>query len=115
MKTLVLNRFACVALAYAALSFPAVARAGVFPLPIAGAWDCNVPAVQTRFVLILNHGDSYYTLYGHLSDIAVKVGQEVAAGAVIGRSGDTGSLKGAVLHFEVRRGGTALNPQDWLR
>jgi septal ring factor EnvC (AmiA/AmiB activator) len=66
-------------------------------------------------IVILNHGDSYYTLYGHLSDIAVSVGQEVPAGHVIGRSGDTGSLKGPVLHFEVRRGGTALNPQDWLR
>lgn len=66
-------------------------------------------------MIILNHGDSYYTLYGHLSAIAVSVGQEVTAGAVIGRSGDTGSLKGAILHFEVRRGGTALNPMDWLR
>ncbi len=66
-------------------------------------------------IVILNHGDSYYTLYGHLSEIAVAVGQEVAAGQVIGRSGDTGSLKGPVLHFEVRRGGIALNPEDWLQ
>lgn len=66
-------------------------------------------------MIIINHGDSYYTLYGHLSDIAVRLGQEVAAGQVIGRSGDTGSLKGPVLHFEVRRGGTALDPEDWLR
>ena len=66
-------------------------------------------------IVIVNHGDSYYTLYGHLSEIAVSVGQEVTAGQVIGRSGDTGSLKGPVLHFEVRRGGTALNPEDWLQ
>jgi murein hydrolase activator len=66
-------------------------------------------------VVILNHGDGYYTLYAHLSEIAVSVGQEVQAGASIGRSGDTGSLKGPVLHFEVRRGGTALNPESWLR
>jgi septal ring factor EnvC (AmiA/AmiB activator) len=66
-------------------------------------------------IIILNHGDSYYTLYAHLSQISVSVGQEVTAGQVIGRSGDTGSLKGAVLHFEVRRGGTALNPEDWLQ
>ena len=66
-------------------------------------------------IVILNHGDNYYTLYAHLSEIGVKVGQDVGAGQVIGRSGDTGSLKGPVLHFEVRRGGTALDPQDWLQ
>ena len=65
--------------------------------------------------LAFGYGDSYYTLYAHLSEIAVAVGQDVTAGQTIGRSGDTGSLKGAVLHFEVRRGGTALNPEDWLR
>jgi len=66
-------------------------------------------------MIIINHGDSYYTLYGHLSDISVKVGDEVSAGQVIGRSGDTGSLKGPILHFEVRRGAAALNPENWLR
>jgi murein DD-endopeptidase MepM/ murein hydrolase activator NlpD len=66
-------------------------------------------------IVILNHGDGYFTLYAHLSDILVSVGHQVGAGQIIGRVGDTGSLKGAMLHFEVRKGGTALNPQDWLR
>lgn len=66
-------------------------------------------------IIILNHGDGFMTLYAHLSEILVNVGQSVAAGQVVGRVGDTGSLKGAILHFEVRKGGTALNPQDWLR
>jgi murein DD-endopeptidase MepM/ murein hydrolase activator NlpD len=66
-------------------------------------------------MIILNHGDGYYTLYGHLSEISVTESQEVASGATIGRVGDTGSLKGTVLHFEVRQGGTALNPEDWLQ
>jgi len=66
-------------------------------------------------MLILNHGDSYYTLYGHLSGVGVLVGQEVQAGQVIAESGDTGSLKGPVLHFEVRRGGQSLDPQEWLQ
>jgi murein hydrolase activator len=66
-------------------------------------------------IVILNHGDSYYTLYAHLSDISVRVGQEVSAGQIIGRSGETGSLKGPILHFEVRKGGTALDPEDWLQ
>lgn len=66
-------------------------------------------------IIVLNHGDGYYTLYGHLSQISVAVGQEVTSGQTIGQSGDTGSLKGAVLHFEVRKGGQSLNPQDWLQ
>lgn len=66
-------------------------------------------------MIILNHGDGYYTLYGHLSEISVVVGQEVQAGATIGLVGDTGSLKGPVLHFEVREGGSALDPRGWLR
>jgi len=66
-------------------------------------------------MLILNHGDGYYTLYAHLSASTVSRGQEVTAGQVIGRVGDTGSLKGSILHFEVRKGRTALNPLNWLR
>jgi len=65
-------------------------------------------------MILVNHGDGFYTMYGHLSSIGVTVGQEVAAGAVIGQSGDSGSLKGPVLHFEVRKGGAALDPMDWL-
>jgi murein hydrolase activator len=67
-------------------------------------------------VVIVNHGSGYYTLYGHLSEIVVRQGQELAAGNTVGRVGDSGtSLKGVVLHFEVRNGGTALDPEDWLR
>jgi septal ring factor EnvC (AmiA/AmiB activator) len=66
-------------------------------------------------MVILNHGDGYYTLYGHLSSIAVTVGQEVQSGQVIAQSGDSGSLKGPILHFEVRKGGTSLNPEGWLQ
>jgi septal ring factor EnvC (AmiA/AmiB activator) len=66
-------------------------------------------------MILVNHGDGYYTMYGHLSSIGVSVGQDVNAGAVIGQSGDSGSLKGPILHFEIRKGGTPLDPQDWLQ
>jgi septal ring factor EnvC (AmiA/AmiB activator) len=66
-------------------------------------------------IVILNHGDGFFTLYAHLSEILVAVGQEVTAGQILGRVGDTGSLKGSILHFEVRKGGAALNPEDWLQ
>ncbi len=65
-------------------------------------------------IIVVNHGDGYYTLYGHLSDILASQGQEVASGQTIARSGDTGSLKGPILHFEVRKGAGSLNPQSWL-
>ncbi len=66
-------------------------------------------------MIVLNHGDGYFTLYGHLNDVLVHNGQEVLPGAVIGRVGDAGSLKGPILHFEVRKGSAALNPESWLR
>jgi murein hydrolase activator len=66
-------------------------------------------------MVVVNHGDGYYTLYGHLSEIAVAVGQEVTSGASIGRSGEIGSLKGPILHFEVRKGISSLDPEEWLR
>jgi septal ring factor EnvC (AmiA/AmiB activator) len=66
-------------------------------------------------MLILNHGDGYYTLYAHLSAILVGRSGEVESGQVVARVGDSGSLKGPMLHFEVRQGKKALNPQTWLR
>jgi murein DD-endopeptidase MepM/ murein hydrolase activator NlpD len=66
-------------------------------------------------MIIVNHGDGYYTLYGHLSSIAVTNGVEVVPGQTIGSSGDTGSLKGPILHFEVRKAAQSLNPERWLK
>ncbi len=66
-------------------------------------------------MVVLNHGDGYFTLYSHLSEVNVASGSEVQPGATIGRSGEAGSLKGPVLHFEVRKGSAPLNPESWLR
>lgn len=66
-------------------------------------------------MIILNHGDGYFTLYGHLSEIGVSVGQEIEAGREIAKSGESGSLKGPILHFEVRKGGSPLDPEHWLK
>jgi murein hydrolase activator len=65
--------------------------------------------------VILNHGSGYYTLYAHASSVAVRRGEKVSAGQVIAAVGDTDSIKGECLHFEIRQGQRALNPKEWLR
>jgi septal ring factor EnvC (AmiA/AmiB activator) len=65
-------------------------------------------------MLILNHGSGYYTLYAHCSDILVGRGAEIAAGQAIARRGQW-ILKGTILHFEVRKGRSSLDPMGWLR
>jgi septal ring factor EnvC (AmiA/AmiB activator) len=65
-------------------------------------------------IVILDHGDEYFTVLGHLEEIRVDVGDRVASGDVIGTVGDTGSLLGARLYFEIRHGGEPQDPVDWL-
>jgi septal ring factor EnvC (AmiA/AmiB activator) len=51
---------------------------------------------------------------GHLADVFVEVGDIVEAGDTLGSVGDTGSLRGPGLYFEVRSGGESLDPAQWL-
>ena len=66
-------------------------------------------------LVILDHGEGYYTLYAHLKDTAVAKGAHVDAGTVLGELGDSGSLKGPYLYFEIRSGSKALDPAQWLK
>jgi septal ring factor EnvC (AmiA/AmiB activator) len=66
-------------------------------------------------IVILDHGESYFTVSGHLDEIAVSVGDALRAGERLGSVGDTGSLAGPRLYFEIRRAGQALDPAGWLR
>jgi hypothetical protein len=66
-------------------------------------------------LVIIEHEKELATYYGHLSEIMVTAGQKVRRGDVIGAVGRTGNATGAHLHFEVRRGGTALDPEAFLR
>ena len=65
--------------------------------------------------VIVEHGQSYYTLYANLESVIVDVADEVNAGQTIGLVGDSGTLEGSQLHFELRQGKQQLNPVDWLR
>ena len=65
-------------------------------------------------LVIIDHGAGLYTLYGNLSHVDVNADDRVVRGQVIGRAGDTGSLKGPKLYFEVRQGGEAQDPLLWL-
>ena len=65
--------------------------------------------------VIVDHKGGHYSIYSHLEDVRVKQGKKVARGAVIGTVGDTGSLDGPKLHFEIRKGGKAVDPVTWLR
>ncbi|MBI5823639.1 MAG: peptidoglycan DD-metalloendopeptidase family protein [Chloroflexi bacterium] len=63
-------------------------------------------------VVQIDHGNGYVTVYAHLSTINVSQCTPVGQGSVIGAAGNTGNSFGAHLHFEVRIGGSNINPYD---
>jgi septal ring factor EnvC (AmiA/AmiB activator) len=65
-------------------------------------------------LVIVDHGEGYHTLVAHLASMTAAAGEDVQAGSVLGTVGDTGSLKGAYLYFEIRENGKPLDPKDWL-
>jgi len=66
-------------------------------------------------LLIVDHGMTYYSLYGHCSEFLAAVGDMVRAGQPVAMVGDSGSLKGECLYFEIRYKTKALDPLQWLK
>jgi murein DD-endopeptidase MepM/ murein hydrolase activator NlpD len=66
-------------------------------------------------VVIVRHPGDWYTLYAHLSAVSRGRGDEVGQGDLVGEVGDTGSLRGPMLYFELRRRSEAMDPTPWLR
>ncbi len=84
--------------------------------PIAAVWGGRV-AFANWFkgygnLLIIDHGDSYYTLYAQAARLTKRVGETVRPGETVGFSGFEGSR---TIYFEIRKGGTPQNPEAWLK
>ena len=103
------NRF------HAGIDFPASHGAPVFAARpgrvVSARWDSG----GFGNLLVIGHGYGVYTWYAHLSRFAVRRGQAVRGGALIGRVGATGYATGPHLHFEVHYRGAAVNPLRALR
>jgi septal ring factor EnvC (AmiA/AmiB activator) len=98
-------------------------RSGVDFAAEAGASVRSVAGGIVRFagwfrgygrIVIVDHGDAFHTVSGHLDEIHVAVDDVVVEGQALGTVGETGSLGGPSLYFELRRGGEPVDPEGWL-
>ncbi|MFV0423627.1 peptidoglycan DD-metalloendopeptidase family protein [Oleidesulfovibrio sp.] len=84
--------------------------------PVAACWDGKVIFAGEKGdngnLVVLEHAGGWRSYYGHNSEISVKVGDQVAAGRKIAEVGNTGRSTGPHLHFEVRQGELAWNPEQ---
>ncbi len=65
--------------------------------------------------IIIDHGNGYYTVYSYLGEIYVRKNDVVETNQIIAQVGNSGSLAGSKLHFEIYGGKNTYNPQVWLR
>ena len=65
--------------------------------------------------IIVDHGGGFYTVYSHVTNIQTNVDSQVRNGDVIAYMGDSGSINGSKLHFEIWGKGQKLDPERWLR
>lgn len=65
--------------------------------------------------VIVDHKNGYYTVYTHMDEVQVAKFQFIEAGDIIGTVGTSGSLEGAMLHFEIYGNNTPLDPLSWLK
>ncbi len=66
-------------------------------------------------LVIISHGEGYYTVYGNLSNLSVKEGNFVKSGQIIGIVSDKSNIDTSALYFEIRYRGKPLNPEQWLK
>ena len=66
-------------------------------------------------MIIIDHGQHYYTVYAHAEELFKDIGDPVESGEVIATVGDSGSISGPELYFEVRHYGKPVDPLEWIR
>ena len=66
-------------------------------------------------MVIVDHGERFFTIYAHLSDILKKKGDAIRRGEVLGLAGDSDSLAGTKLYFEMRKDGRSIDPVPWFQ
>jgi murein hydrolase activator len=66
-------------------------------------------------LMIIDHGDHYYSVYAHLEDRLKSKGDKVETGETIGTAGDSGSVAGTGLYFELRHRGKPMDPLEWIK
>ncbi|MCX2716565.1 M23 family metallopeptidase [Helicobacter sp. MIT 21-1697] len=80
--------------------------------------DGKVALVQDRYLsgktIVIDHGEGLYSVYFHLSDFEVKQGDTIKRGQIIAKSGDTGRVSGAHLHFGIIINGTNVDAMDFI-
>jgi murein DD-endopeptidase MepM/ murein hydrolase activator NlpD len=65
-------------------------------------------------LVLIRHANGYVSAYAPASELLVKRGDAVKRGQIIGRSGQTGNVTSPQLHFEIRKGSTPVNPNQFL-
>jgi len=65
-------------------------------------------------LMIIKHGENYYSVYARLDELYKKEGDKVKTGEIIGRTGFSGLFPEQGLYFELRKGGKPLDPEVWL-
>ena len=104
-------------------------RRGLHILPTGwdGKQDISVRSIYYGYVVftgwleglgktvIVDHTQGYMSLYAHLRDVNVKEGDTINTRAILGTMGDTSSLSGPMLYFELRKNGRAIDPTAWFR
>jgi len=85
---------------------------------VLSVYDGTVESIEDSktmgLMLVINHNNSFKTLYGHLSEIKATVGETITKGSVIALTGNTGNSTGPHLHFEVHKNDKAVNPREYL-
>lgn len=66
-------------------------------------------------MIIIDHGDNYYTVYAHAEELFASKGDKIETGQVVATVGDSGSMIGPNLHFEIRHHGNPMDPLKWFK